>query len=436
MKKIAFIIILLASIALFANLELWPRTNVVEAFVAQDDPSSNIALQSLDQALQAWHEGEFTQARLYQSLGDAGVQARFSQNPGGEIPSVVFNGSHIVQNPSDLLQYSTLAQQLMWASAPIRMEITQFNPASGATSVKVTLLNPEQAANGLSLWFYLLENNSGSITRVARSLHNQNITLNLGEPAVFSHNFSIDQAWNQSNLWVLATIQDSQGNIIQATTSLEQPEYQVRAVLDWDPANLVFPPNSSGLSEILWVFNTGQHTDTMTMQIVEDESSPGWYFNYCDEENNCYPGSIPQTLILAPGEAKAFHLNLWVAEGFANFHFAISSPDLGTYEIPFHATAGTAVSDNVLPPNLLLGVNSPNPFRAETSIRVNALKNENVTIQIFDVKGRLVDETPVFSLRAGENHIQWQAPSGLSSGVYYYRLEGSSEPPRRMLLLK
>lgn len=85
--------------------------------------------------------------------------------------------------------------------------------------------------------------------------------------------------------------------------------------------------------------------------------------------------------------------------------------------------------------------NSPNPFNPTTTIRFTLEKAMNVTLSIFDAKGRRV-VTLIEDVRsAGPHDIRWDgtdaAGSSVSSGVYFYRMiAGKTVQSRRMVLLK
>ncbi len=70
--------------------------------------------------------------------------------------------------------------------------------------------------------------------------------------------------------------------------------------------------------------------------------------------------------------------------------------------------------------------NSPNPFRAETTIRYGLAEAGPITLTIYDALGRkvrvLVDEVKA----AGEHQVTFDG-RGLSSGVYFYYVETSGK---------
>ena len=91
-----------------------------------------------------------------------------------------------------------------------------------------------------------------------------------------------------------------------------------------------------------------------------------------------------------------------------------------------------------LPEAYALAQNYPNPFNPSTSIRFQLPQAEQVTLRVFDVLGRevaaLLDNT---SLAGGEHTVRFDA-SGLTSGVYLYRLEAGASfvQTKRMMLVK
>ncbi len=184
----------------------------------------------------------------------------------------------------------------------------------------------------------------------------------------------------------------------------------------------------------------------MSMSIVVDSpdiaSDPvDWYFNYCDEDGNCYPGGTPLPLVMGSGDTRNFHLNLWVgSSGKAWFHFEITSDDLGTFKVPFTCQTDDYVDnqDDALTPSILtLQGNRPNPFKGQTTFMISAARSHSsASIQIFNSRGQKVAETKPTEFFQGENSIAWQVPENLPAGIYFYRLNDMPGTTRRMLLLK
>jgi len=97
---------------------------------------------------------------------------------------------------------------------------------------------------------------------------------------------------------------------------------------------------------------------------------------------------------------------------------------------------GAIAKSNQEKDKYILKDNYPNPFNPTTTISYQIPKNEFVTISIYDMTGRevasLVNETKA----AGTYNITWNA-SGLSSGIYFYKLQaGSFAEVKKMTLVK
>ncbi|MCI0448962.1 MAG: T9SS type A sorting domain-containing protein [Chlorobi bacterium] len=88
------------------------------------------------------------------------------------------------------------------------------------------------------------------------------------------------------------------------------------------------------------------------------------------------------------------------------------------------------------PKTYVLGQNYPNPFNPVTTIEYTILENTQVTLKVYDMTGREVDEIVNKSQNTGTYIVNWDA-SGFSSGVYFYMLSaGSFVETKKMILTK
>ncbi|MBW6515195.1 MAG: chitobiase/beta-hexosaminidase C-terminal domain-containing protein [Candidatus Cloacimonetes bacterium] len=101
-----------------------------------------------------------------------------------------------------------------------------------------------------------------------------------------------------------------------------------------------------------------------------------------------------------------------------------------------------SADDNTLQPlTTMLKQNRPNPFNPDTVIGFTLKESDRVRIDIYNIKGELIN-TPVDGyLSSGEYNIVWEGldKSGkqMPSGVYFYRMSTDSyDQIRKMLLLK
>jgi hypothetical protein len=81
-------------------------------------------------------------------------------------------------------------------------------------------------------------------------------------------------------------------------------------------------------------------------------------------------------------------------------------------------------------------LNTPNPFRNQTTIRYNLLEKGLVTLKVFSLAGTEVSTLVNETQEAGLHQANFSADD-LESGIYYYRLQsGDSNETRRLVLLK
>lgn len=105
-------------------------------------------------------------------------------------------------------------------------------------------------------------------------------------------------------------------------------------------------------------------------------------------------------------------------------------------------TYGTDVPDDVTPVQHGLRQNVPNPFNPKTVIRYEApTGGGHVTIEVYDVSGRLVTTLVDGFEPEGEQTVTWDGLNAngeqMATGVYFYRMHAEGiEFSKKMLLLK
>ncbi len=102
----------------------------------------------------------------------------------------------------------------------------------------------------------------------------------------------------------------------------------------------------------------------------------------------------------------------------------------------FRAIVTSIEFDENLPKEYKLSQNYPNPFNPTTTIEFALPKSSRATLKVFDLLGRevatLVDE----NLPAGVHKAEWNA-GGISSGVYFYRLQaGEFSDTKKLILMR
>jgi hypothetical protein len=111
-----------------------------------------------------------------------------------------------------------------------------------------------------------------------------------------------------------------------------------------------------------------------------------------------------------------------------------SSSDYAT--IRYSVTTGIEPVSTEIPDKFMLYNNYPNPFNPVTKIKFDTPNSAYTNIVIYDVTGREIKTLINQNISAGRYEIEFDA-SGLSSGVYFYRINaGDFKDVKRMALVK
>jgi hypothetical protein len=98
--------------------------------------------------------------------------------------------------------------------------------------------------------------------------------------------------------------------------------------------------------------------------------------------------------------------------------------------------AGFPSRSEDIPVGYSLSQNYPNPFNPSTSIIFELPKSSEVTLRVYDMLGSEVSVLVNERREAGVYEVKFDG-SGLSSGVYFYRIvAGSFVQTRKLLLLR
>lgn len=447
MKLINTLILILTLGILFAEPTFVPTTTLAEDFGATWCDGCTFAWEGLQVLHSDAHNGEFISARLYTESADLSsplIQDRFNYYEVIGIPAVIMNGKIRIEGSGDGIAdgslYNAALNKFRYSSAPVSIAISSFNATAGTFAGSVNMVSPTENIQNAKVVYYLLENDvSTEDTHVLRSILYDDINLSgAGSSFPFSKTFSLNPAWNTANLWAIATVQLANKTILQSASTLPQPTYNFRAAMDWNP-NIEGAANISYQSSPLWFFNLGA-ADSYTVRIEIDYSPDDWYFNFCDEDGNCYPGSVALPFSLGAGDKASYHLNLWIGSpGIAYFRFVVNSANLGEYSIPFrYKVEGVANNDETQSP-VAMQINSlhPNPVSVRATFNVSSPKSGGLAnIEIFNLKGQKVQTVQADQLTAGQNSISFSPAANLPNGVYLYRLQGSAKQAGKFILSK
>ena len=94
-----------------------------------------------------------------------------------------------------------------------------------------------------------------------------------------------------------------------------------------------------------------------------------------------------------------------------------------------------------VPEEIGLTQNYPNPFNPSTTISFSIPMDQNVTLSVYDITGRLVNTLISSGLTAGYHDVTWDGRdmygSNVSAGLYIYTLQTEGITlNRKMMLMK
>ena len=93
-------------------------------------------------------------------------------------------------------------------------------------------------------------------------------------------------------------------------------------------------------------------------------------------------------------------------------------------------------AETELPKEFNMYQNYPNPFNPTTSIKYDVPNNAFVSIKVYDVTGRLINELVNMDQSAGVYEVTFDAKN-FASGIYFYRMEaGKFTKVMKMVLIR
>jgi uncharacterized delta-60 repeat protein len=114
--------------------------------------------------------------------------------------------------------------------------------------------------------------------------------------------------------------------------------------------------------------------------------------------------------------------------------FVVNNSDLIT--IKYTQPVGINTISSIVPSEFALGQNYPNPFNPATNIQFDMLKGDFVTVKIYDMLGKEIENLIDEYKPAGSYMISYDAGK-LNSGVYFYRMETKNfTATKKMILVK
>ena len=142
------------------------------------------------------------------------------------------------------------------------------------------------------------------------------------------------------------------------------------------------------------------------------------------------------------GTGIVFASGFLASQSDSSFSLILATPSGYSVSLPATPTALSTIADNVVSPSVFrLKQNYPNPFNPSTSIDFEVFESSKVSLNVYDLSGRLVKNLLSGNLNSGAYTIEWNGKNttGISSaaGVYFYSLSsGESTIIKKMSLIK
>jgi hypothetical protein len=115
---------------------------------------------------------------------------------------------------------------------------------------------------------------------------------------------------------------------------------------------------------------------------------------------------------------------------------AVATHGRGLFIRPFSSLDVISDYEDKSSMQFALDQNYPNPFNPSTTISYTLLKDENVTLKVYNIKGKELETIINYKQNAGKYSVNWNRPN-YPSGTYFYKLTTPSfTKTRKMVLLK
>jgi hypothetical protein len=137
----------------------------------------------------------------------------------------------------------------------------------------------------------------------------------------------------------------------------------------------------------------------------------------------------------------------WFTTPMSNtIRFVFQNPSAGSnslvvYSLGITTQAGQENNAGTLPNHVTVQQNFPNPFNPSTMIRYSMNHADHVSVEVFDINGKLVKTLLSERQEQGEHFTSWDGSGNgtsiVSSGTYFYTVTiGNEIQTRKMILLK
>ncbi len=204
----------------------------------------------------------------------------------------------------------------------------------------------------------------------------------------------------------------------------------------------------SETDEIWNVMDGTRFNMILISQVMNNTDSSVDMTNYTagvfDENGNCRSigkqfGDLLYFTVVGNNNGDELHIRLYdeitneLIDTDVTFDFEIDNV-LGNPSEPY--TVRLDSPENDMPSALKLAQNHPNPFNPSTFIAYSVPQNGHVKLEIYNLKGQLIETLIDEQKTAGDYVIEWNA-SQYGSGLYFYKIsDGNQSVVRKCIMMK
>lgn len=159
--------------------------------------------------------------------------------------------------------------------------------------------------------------------------------------------------------------------------------------------------------------------------------------------NNCYVENISNESVIklssvnAPFRIASNGMDLQIAYTINGKRYEQVIAEGRELVIPDNGVSELSVLGEAIPTEFSLEQNYPNPFNPSTTIKFTLPEASKVVLDVYNVLGEKVASLIDANLESGYHEVKFNAESGISTGVYIYRIQaGDFTQTKKMMLVK
>ncbi len=201
-------------------------------------------------------------------------------------------------------------------------------------------------------------------------------------------------------------------------------------------------PHWAGILSPFFDFNSDGKKDVILRSWDENHNTTGFRIHDIVDNTAIYEYNDPETGSWDEAEVWVYLADIDgdnEVEIMALFYYEDYATDSGAHKTLIFSTgvALSAGSPSKAPSGFRLAQNYPNPFNPSTNIGYSLPIQGHVIINVYNIKGQLVDRLVDKAQAPGHHRIAWNARQ-LSSGMYFYQImiDGKPIAARKAIYLK